>query len=171
MGCKLADQLARLMGGTISAFSVAGAGTRIAVQLPIYAVTQRAGVIRRLNILAVDDVALNLMLVCSLVGKQHNVTTASSGTAALKALEQSRFDVVLMDVQMPDMDGLKTTGSWRSVESARATRIPFIAVTANASAQDCSNALEAGMDDFLSKPVDRQLLHFALWRAMSLTAA
>lgn len=159
MGCALADQLARLMDGTISSGSTPGAGTCMVVRLPIYPAMRPLLQPRRLHILAVDDVALNLMLVASLLGKQHHVTTVSSGAAALHALEHRHFDLVLMDVQMPGMDGLQTTRRWRALESSQGRlATPVVALTANASEQDRRKALEAGMDDFLTKPVNRELL-------------
>ena len=172
MGCALADQLARLMDGSISPGSTPGAGTCMVVRLPIYPAIRPIPQVQRLHILAVDDVALNLMLVASLLGKQHHVTTVSSGAAALNALEQHPFDVVLMDVQMPGMDGLETTRRWRAMEQGLG-RGPtaVVALTANTSEQDRRNALDAGMDDFLTKPVNRELLNATLARIAAAKAA
>ena len=85
---------------------------------------------------------------------------------ALELLQQHKFDLVLMDCQMPVLDGYRTTQAWRAIEQAeQRPHLPIIAMTANAMAEDRQKCLDAGMDDYLSKPVDRKLLQqlLKLW--------
>jgi len=95
----------------------------------------------------------------------YQVTMAATGREAIAALSQAAYDVVLMDCQMPELDGLEATRMIRAQESpARHKHIPIIALTANAFAQDREACLAAGMDDYLSKPFTLDQLHAALAR-------
>ncbi len=150
MGCALVDQLARLMDGTVQVESEPGQGSVFTVRIPAHEPQ------RRLQILAVDDVPLNLTLLKAILGKQHALTCVESGAKALELFKQHRFDVVLMDLQMPALDGLQTTRLIRAMEAQSQGRpTPIIAVTANTSSLDRSNAFEAGMNDFVTKPINR----------------
>jgi len=113
-----------------------------------------------LRILVAEDNAVNSRLAVTLLKKQgHNPLPVSNGREALAALEQERFDLVLMDVQMPEMDGLVTTRAIRTRESGTATHVPIIAMTAHAMDSDRDRCLAAGMDGYLSKPISpKQLL-------------
>jgi CheY-like chemotaxis protein len=107
----------------------------------------------------VEDHPLNLEVATSLLRSWgHAVTPATSGPAALAALAQRPFDLVLMDVQMPIMDGLQATAEIRRREQARGTRTPIVALTAHGTADDRERCLAAGMDDFVSKPLDTRVL-------------
>src|SRR5205807_918407 len=91
----------------------------------------------------------------------HTVSVANNGREALELLERARwegFDVVLMDVQMPEMDGLEATASIRARERATGRHIPIIAMTAHAMKGDRERCLEAGMDDYVSKPIQASVL-------------
>jgi CheY-like chemotaxis protein len=88
-----------------------------------------------------------------LTKRQHKVTIASSGKAALQALESEQFDLILMDVQMPELDGLEATREIRRREAA-GTRTPIVALTAHALTGDRERCLEAGMDGYMTKPVN-----------------
>lgn len=97
------------------------------------------------------------------------VVTAENGIAAVNAYAAGSFDVVLMDIQMPEMDGLNATRAIREIEAARtrpAWRTPILALTANALRDDRSNCLAAGMDDYLSKPIVREQLAHALEKVL-----
>jgi CheY-like chemotaxis protein len=83
----------------------------------------------------------------------HAVVLAETGTAALEALEKRSFDLVLMDVQMPEMDGLEATASVRLREQSTGKHIPIIAMTAHAMVGDKDRCLQAGMDAYISKPL------------------
>ena len=86
-------------------------------------------------------------------GQQGCVACASGGALALAAFQRDRFDLVLMDIQMPVLDGIEATREIRAREFGHANRIPIIAVTANAMDADRQMCIDAGMDDFLGKPV------------------
>ena len=112
------------------------------------------------TILIVDDNEINQRLVSSLLDKKgYNYITAFNGKEALKILEQKIVDLILMDIQMPELNGLKTTNAIRSIEKSSEMHIPIIAMTAYAMLGDRDNFLDAGMDDYISKPIDFQKLY------------
>jgi len=97
--------------------------------------------------------------IASLLTKQgHNVKVVANGREALGALEQGTYDLVLMDVQMPEMDGFEATGELRKREERTGLHIPVIALTAHAMKGDQERCLQAGMDGYLSKPIRPQEL-------------
>ncbi|MGH9470340.1 MAG: response regulator [Terriglobia bacterium] len=108
----------------------------------------------RLRTLLVEDNAVNQQLAKRLLEKHgHTVTIAGNGRLALEALEASSFDLVLMDVQMPEMGGLEATAAIRQKEKTTGGHIPIIAMTARAMTGDREECIAAGMDGYLSKPV------------------
>jgi two-component system sensor histidine kinase/response regulator len=111
-----------------------------------------------LNILVAEDNPVNRLLALKLLQKQgHVVTSVNNGREALELWEknQSRqFDIILMDVQMPEMDGLQATSGIREKEVAAGTHIPIIAVTAHAMKGDRERCLAAGMDGYITKPIN-----------------
>ncbi|HJX83510.1 MAG TPA: response regulator, partial [Candidatus Angelobacter sp.] len=115
---------------------------------------------RPLKILLVEDNAINHMLATRLLQKcGHFVTLATSGAEALTTLAAQSFDLVLMDVQMPGMDGFETTATIRARESTLERHTPIIALTAHAIKGDRQRCLDAGMDGYVSKPINtRELL-------------
>jgi CheY-like chemotaxis protein len=101
-----------------------------------------------------EDNAVNQKIASSLLEKEgHHVTSASDGRQALAALDRENFDVVLMDVQMPEMDGFETTAAIRSRERDTGKRLPIIAMTAHAMQGDRERCLAAGMDSYIAKPI------------------
>ena len=123
--------------------------------------------IRKLHILIADDNLVNLRLARSLLAKQgHSAVAVGSGREALSALEQQSFDVVLMDVQMPDMDGVETTKAIRSQERISRKHLPIVAMTAHAMIGDRERCLAAGMDSYVTKPVDAGKLFAAITDAL-----
>ncbi|MCE5315087.1 MAG: response regulator [Armatimonadota bacterium] len=114
---------------------------------------------KSLRILLAEDNIVNQKLATRLLKKRgHDVTVAGNGKEALTALENGSFDFVLMDVQMPEMDGLETTGEIRKKEKETHQHIPIIAMTAHAMKGDRERCLEAGMDAYISKPIRVQEL-------------
>ena len=120
---------------------------------------------RRLRILLVEDSPINQEHAATVLRKWgHQVTVAEDGCQALEALEAGTFDLVLMDVQMPQMDGYEATARIRQSEASSGAHVPIIAMTAYATDADRRRALDAGMDDYVSKPVDVQTLLTAIDR-------
>jgi CheY-like chemotaxis protein len=110
-----------------------------------------------------EDDDINARVICHfLVKGGHHVERVVDGEAALQALGLGDYDCVLMDVRMPGLDGLEATRRWRAAEGA--SHLPIIALTANASEEDKGRCREAGMDDYLTKPVECQLLLATLER-------
>lgn len=128
-----------------------------------------AGVIRKaartLKILVAEDTPFNQKFILRLLERwNHEVELVENGRQALNAMQRNTFDIVLMDVQMPGMDGLTATKEFREWESALRTpttkskRLPIIALTAHAVKGDRERCLEAGMDEYISKPIDAEKL-------------
>ncbi len=107
-----------------------------------------------LRVLLAEDNAVNQKLAARLLERRgHTVTVVSNGRLAVEALDRERFDVVLMDVQMPEMDGLEAAALIREKEKATGIRIPIVALTAHAMTGDRQRCLSAGMDAYISKPI------------------
>jgi CheY-like chemotaxis protein len=105
--------------------------------------------------LLAEDNAVNQRLASRLLEKRgHQVAVTASGREALEMLEKEAFDLVLMDVQMPDMDGLQATALIREREAANGVRTPIVALTAYSMKGDRERCLAAGMDGYITKPVD-----------------
>ncbi|MGA8832880.1 MAG: response regulator, partial [Desulfomonilaceae bacterium] len=115
---------------------------------------------RSLKILLVEDNLINQKLAVSLIQRMgHKVSVAHDGKQAIDAVDREKFDIILMDVQMPGMDGLEATQAIRTRESLTGRpRIPIIAMTAYAMAGDRERCFEAGMDGYVSKPINTQEL-------------
>jgi len=122
---------------------------------------------KKLRVLVAEDNAVNQLLTKRLVENQgHTVVLIASGREALEALKKGAIDLVLMDVQMPDMDGLEATAIIRQRERHTGAHLPIIAMTANAMQGDMELCLEAGMDAYVSKPVNLNELFTAIERVM-----
>jgi two-component system sensor histidine kinase/response regulator len=122
----------------------------------------RLQLLRSLRILVAEDNRVNQTLARRLLEKQgHTVTIASNGREAVKAFEEGGFDLILMDVQMPELDGMEATEAIRKLEVGR-SRTPIIALTAHAMASDRERCLAAGMDGFVSKPIQTGELMLAM---------
>ena len=121
-----------------------------AVQLPA-----PAGPLRPLHVLLVEDNEVNRKLFTALLMKMgHSVVAAGNGLEALAALDRIAVDIALMDIQMPEMDGLQATAAIRARERSGTGRLPIIAMTAHAMRGDCERFLEAGMDGYIAKPIN-----------------
>ena len=107
----------------------------------------------RLRVLVAEDHPVNQRLTVRVLEKEgHSVTVVPNGKAAVEAFEAERFDVILMDLQMPEMSGIQAATAIRERERSRGGRIPIIALTANARDVDRDECFQAGMDAFVSKP-------------------
>jgi CheY-like chemotaxis protein len=128
--------------------------------LPAVAVPRpEAAAVRPLRILLAEDNPVNQKLARSWLGERgHTVVVANNGLEALAALDAERFDVVLMDIQMPEMGGFEATQAIRDKEKHNGQRVPIVAMTAHALKGDRERCLEAGMDGYLSKPIEPEEL-------------
>jgi len=123
---------------------------------------------RPLNILVAEDNAVNQLVMTRLLQKRgHRATIVPDGRKAVDAVAATGFDIVFMDVQMPELDGLEATREIRKREDGTHRRIPIVALTAHATQSDMDQCLETGMDKYLRKPIDAQELDVVLEWACS----
>ncbi len=119
--------------------------------------------LRSLRILLAEDNIVNQRLMVGILRRRgHRVEVVDTGSAVLAALQKEPFDVVLMDVQMPHMDGFEATAAIRAAEARTGTHLPIVAMTAHAMTGDEERCLAAGMDGYISKPIDPEKLHTLL---------
>jgi CheY-like chemotaxis protein len=169
LGLTICSRLVQLMGGKIWAESKLGYGSTFhftacfdahLAPLPQSASPRldhgNAPPKSTLQILVAEDNPVNQRLAVALLEQMgHHASVAENGHKVLQALEKGVFDVVLMDVQMPEMDGLETTVAIREREKRSGAHIPIIAMTAQAMLTDREQCLSAGMDGYISKPISR----------------
>lgn len=175
LGLSISQKLVILMGGELKIRSKLGQGSEFSFMLPcvmeenepLLPQTNKAQEVpmsapvseSELRVLLVEDNAVNQAVAVGMLRKLGiiSVIAVCSGVEALVVLKQAKFDLVLMDIQMPDMDGYETTRCIRELEGA-AAQTPIIAMTANAMDGDREKCIEAGMNDYLSKPIRLELL-------------
>lgn len=134
-----------------------------AVEKPSVVAGSNGAPARQLRILVAEDNPVNQTLTARLLQKRgHSVAIAETGKAALELTERESFDLILMDIQMPEIDGLEVAAAIRRRERQGGKRIPIIAMTAHAMVGDRDRCLLAGMDHYLSKPLDRKQLFAAI---------
>jgi signal transduction histidine kinase/CheY-like chemotaxis protein len=127
--------------------------------------SEASGASRNLRVLLAEDNRINQEVARHMLGQLgHAVTVAADGKEALAAFEAGTVDVVFMDVQMPEMNGLEATAAIREREKSTGRHVPIVAMTAHAMKGDREQCLEAGMDDYLAKPIRREALKEALDR-------
>ena len=179
LGLTIVRKLVQRMGGSLCLDSTSGQGSAIFVSLPFGLCCEYAGedacggeshTIPGLRVLMVEDDAVNLLCGQRLLEKSgYVVSTACDGQDALEKLMTENFDLVLMDIQMPVLDGLQTTKAIRhAAPFAHVSDIPIIALTAHAMAGDQEKFLDAEMDGYLSKPFDLCKINQEISRVISL---
>ncbi|MGE4291495.1 MAG: ATP-binding protein [Desulfovibrio sp.] len=176
LGLGIVKRLVMLMGGSIAVDSEVGVGTSILLSLPLQRERkdcETGDVLCRMIkesslriLLAEDDRVSGLAMKRFLRKLGHTPMTASNGREALELLRKERFDAVLMDIQMPLLNGLELTRMIREGQAGDNESTHIIALTAHAMLGDREVFLDAGMDDYLSKPVDMDHLCYALLKAM-----
>ena len=184
LGLAISKKMAELMGGSVGAESVAGAGSTFWFVVSLkkaFKMDKELAVLSTSNvevtlrdtfagtrILLVDDEAINREITLELLNDvQLNIDIAEDGVEALSLASQNRYDLILMDMQMPRMDGLEATRHIR--KSSLCSKTPILAMTANAFAEDKAKCLSAGMDDFITKPVDPDNLFEVILKWLSST--
>jgi len=166
LGLAISKEIIELLGGTIGFSSEPSVGSRFWFTVPLDKADRDAArsggqladdeslQISKKRVLLAEDNEINQLLICSLLEKRgHEVVVAENGSVALERLSEKPFDIILMDVQMPIMDGLSTTRKIRALDDEM-SNIPIIALTAHAMADQYSRYRNAGMSDVISKPVD-----------------
>ena len=160
LGLAISKKLAEAMGGRVGVTSRPGVGSSFFVEIPLVvsAEAPRAAkpeptvVSRPRRVLVAEDIPTNQLVVKGMLEKLgHTVVLADNGAQALERLREATFDIVLLDMQMPVLDGISTARAIRA--EARWDAMPLVAMTANIFASDREACLSAGMNDFLSKPV------------------
>jgi PAS domain S-box-containing protein len=173
LGLAISKQLAEMMGGRIGLVSQEGRGSEFWFTARLDKQAERApkeslplADIRGTHILIVDDNFTNQQVAVGLLKRLGlRADAVAGGVEAIKALETRPYDLVLMDLQMPEMDGLEAARQIRNPHSpVQDHEVPIIAMTANAMASDREDCLDAGMNDYVSKPVSRRALAEALDR-------
>jgi signal transduction histidine kinase/ActR/RegA family two-component response regulator len=181
LGLTISRKLAEMMGGRIWVESVPGHGATFHFTVVIAEAPARDEERRPLSradrvdpsnvvlrILVAEDNAVNQLITVRLLQKQgHHVHAVGTGRAAVDAARTESFDVALMDIQMPEMDGLEATAAIRQREAMTGGRLPIIALTANAMVGDVERYLEAGMDGYVSKPIERDKLTAEIQRVLA----
>ncbi|HEY8975893.1 MAG TPA: ATP-binding protein [Burkholderiaceae bacterium] len=166
LGLAITREIVQLMGGSIATASTPGVGSRFTVTIPTRRVERgapapdaaRSDEARparpALRLLVAEDNDVNQILINALLTRMgHRVHLVANGRLAVEAVRRGDYDLVLMDLQMPEMDGMEATQAIRALGGAFAS-LPVIAMTANAFDEDRQACLAAGMDDYVAKPID-----------------
>jgi PAS domain S-box-containing protein len=179
LGLAICKALVALMGGKIGVENFPGEGCLFHFTLPLReapatsegaTAEETTGVMALLHarILLVDDDDMVRSMVEAILSRwQCEVVTAATGAEAVRTWETEDFDLILMDIQMPKMDGLEATRRIREMESQSNTHIPIIALTAHVRSEDQRECLDAGMDAWVTKPIDTRLLYQTIKRRIT----
>ena len=185
LGLSISNKLVELMGGRLYVSSEEGGGSTFAftINVPVAKESESVEVReepdrtvesrrRGLKLLVAEDNGINQRLILKMLSRAgHSATLVETGRAAVEATAREAFDLVLMDVQMPDLDGLQATIEIRRREALEGGHVPIVAMTAHAMAGDKAKCLAAGMDGYLSKPLGLETVLNAIESAVSAAPA
>ncbi len=175
VGLSIVKNLVEIMEGSISVKSIVGAGSVFTVKLPFKVINKDDDIIDKKNaadrddnflnknksykILLAEDDAISRLLVKAICDKNGwNIFMARNGVELLEIYKKEKFDIILIDGQMPLMDGFEAAAEIRALEQKSGTRIPIIAITACALKEEQQKFIDAGMDDYISKPIESETL-------------
>ncbi len=181
LGLEISRSLARRMAGDLQAASRPGRGSRFTLTIPLEPVAElerplpprdlEASPTQRLQLLVAEDHAVNRQVLSALLDSMgHQAVFVTNGEEALAAVQQQRFDLVLMDLHMPGLDGIEATRRIRALAHRPAATVPIVALTADAFTDTRERCMVAGMNSFLSKPVSRDKLAALLRQLFGHTA-
>ena len=183
LGLVISKRIVEMMGGSIWASSVEGKGSAFHVVVPfgiehmerehLISQAEEYGISNEnpVSILIVEDDAVNQIVASKMLQeKGYQVEIAQNGYEAINILAKKHFDLILMDVQMPEMDGIETTSVIRDKEKNRGEHIPIIALTAHAVKGDRERFLAAGMDGYISKPIRMEELYKSISKILRLVS-
>ena len=182
LGLAICRRLVDLMGGRMTLDSRPGEGSRFAFTVPFEAGTGGAAAVsqvraasdlpaRALDVLVVEDNEVNAMVARGLLERAgHRPVIAATGEAAVDAVATGDFDIVLMDIRLPDIDGLETTRRIRGLADVRRAAVPIVAQSAQALRNEIDACLAAGMNDFLGKPFRAERLEDLLRRVLGVAS-
>lgn len=167
LGLAIVKQLVEPQGGTIRVSSKIGEGTTFSVVLPFQkthniALANDSSIkpnseIKNIRVLIVEDIPLNQLLMKTILNEYgFELDVASNGKIAIEKLQSNVYDIILMDLQMPEMNGFEAT---EYIRNKMNSKVPIIALTADVTTVDLAKCRSVGMDDYLSKPVDDRLLY------------
>lgn len=168
LGLAISNELVNLMNGSIAIQSEKGKGTRVRIEIPFQPakplpakqaesrVTSQDKDLTSVKLLVAEDNRFNQLLIQVMLNN-HSIShdIVNNGSEAIEKIQQEHYDILLMDIQMPEMDGLEAT---RRIREKKGIELPIIAITANAIEEELKQYLKEGMTDYITKPFDEQML-------------